>query len=202
MTRKGGEHRPAGREVYVGLVHHQNAVEAVGQRLKIVGVEGVACGIVGRAYPYQPGVGVGGRKERIGVEREIVGKHHFAILHVVDSCRHAIHSVARRNGYGVVYARAAEYAVGQVDGLVASGAPHEYARFVHALKPGYGLFEFLLMRIGIAVDAVGVGRFVGVEPHRYVASVEFVACGGIRFEGEYVGSYESERISHEQCVCR
>ena len=95
----------------------------------------------------------------------------------------------------VVDARPAEDAVGQIDRLVAAVADEDTVGG-DALACGEQFPQPLLARIGIAVDAVVVGTFVGVEPHVDALAAVLVACGGVGGERADVGADEFCERSH------
>ena len=118
-----------------------------------------------------------------------------AHLDVVDVGGDAVHAVGRGDRNGVVDARTAEDAVAEVDGLVAAVADEDLF-FAHAFQRGDLLFEKLLMRVGVAVDTVVVGVFVGVEPRRDLSAGKLVAGRGVGFQRPDVGAHQFFERSH------
>ena len=176
------ESRPGG-EVDVGFVEDDHAVEFAEQPFDAGRREGVARGVVRGAEPQQTGALVG------GAERDL------AHLDVVDVGGDAVHAVGRGDRNGVVDARTAEDAVAEVDGLVAAVADEDLL-FAHAFQRGDLLFEELLMRVGVAVDTVVVGVFVGVEPRRDLSAGKLVAGRGVGFQRPDVGAHQFFERSH------
>ena len=108
------------REVAIGLVNDYDAMEIADYLFYFVAVEVVARRIVRRANPDELGVAVGGSKKLVGMQLEFVVEEYWAIFHIINIRTHAIHAVCRLYSHHVVYSRLAEYAVRQVDSLVAA----------------------------------------------------------------------------------
>ena len=154
----------------------------------------------GKALPVglfgeQTGALVGGRQQGVGRKREVRAERDLAHLDVVDVGGDAVHAVGRGDRNGVVDARTAEDAVAEVDGLVAAVADEDLF-FAHAFQRGDLLFEKLLMRVGVAVDTVVVGVFVGVEPRRDLSAGKLVAGRGVGFQRPDVGAHQFFERSH------
>ena len=98
--------------------------------------------------------------ERIGFGLE----RHLAHGHIVDGSRHRIHAVSGGYGYHIVDTWLAKYAETEVDGLVAAVA-HEHLFGRDALELCYLALQRLLVWVGVAVDAIVVRAFVGIEPY-------------------------------------
>ena len=188
------ESRPGG-EVDVGFVEDDHAVEFAEQPFDAGRREGVARGVVRGAEPQQTGALVGGRQQGVGRKREVRAERDLAHLDVVDVGGDAVHAVGRGDRNGVVDARTAEDAVAEVDGLVAAVADEDLF-FAHAFQRGDLLFEELLMRVGVAVDTVVVGVFVGVEPRRDLSAGKLVAGRGVGFQRPDVGAHQFFERSH------
>ena len=188
------ESGPVG-EIDVGFVEDDHAVEAAQQPFDLRRRKGVARGVVGRAEPQQFAPFVRRREQPFDRQREVVAERHFAQFNVVDGRRDAVHAVGRCDRDRVVDARPAEDAVGQIDRLVAAAADEDTVGG-DALACGEHFPQPLLARIGIAVDAVVVGTFVGVEPHVDALAAVLVACGGVGGERADVGADEFCERSH------
>ena len=125
----------------------------------------------------------------------------YSSLDVVDVGGDAVHAVGRGDRDGVVDAGAAEDAVGEVDGLVAAVADEDLLP-AHSFQGGDALFQILLVRVGVAVDPVLVGVFVGVEPCRYLPAGIFVAGRGVGFQRPDVGAHQLFEGFHGRCFFR
>ena len=182
-------------EVDVGFVEHHHAVEAAQQLFNLPVGECVSRGVVGRAEPQQFGAPVGRRQQRLDRKREIGSQRHFAQFDAVGLRRHAVHAVGRRDRNGVVAARLAEDPEREVYGFVAAVA-EEYLSAPHALQRGQLRLQLPLVRVGVAVHAVVVGAFVGVEPDADPAARIFVAGRGVGLQRQNVGPHELRQRFH------
>ena len=182
-------------EVDIGFVEQDHAVEPAEKPLDFGLGEGVARRVVRGAEPQQFGALVGCGEQFVDREREVFAERDFAHLDIVDIGRDAVHAVGRGDRDGIVDTGAAEDAVGEVDGLVAAVTDEDLC-FAHAFQGGDFLFEDLLVRVGVAVDAIVVGVFVGVEPGRNFPAGIFVAGRGVGFQRPDVGANEFVERSH------
>ena len=137
-------------------------------------VDVVAGGVVGGTYPHHLRPLVAGLQHLTGCGLVVLVEIDCAVIDIVDVGTHLIHTVGGCNGHHVVHARVAEDAIDQVDGLIASVAKEDVLNR-NILDRRNDLLEFLLQRVGIAVDAVVERILVGIKVGRGSDALEFVA---------------------------
>ena len=122
------------------------------------------------------------KRIRIGCEGN------FSYIYIIDSSSHAIHTIGGSNGNHIIFAWFAKDAKAEVDGFIAAVA-YKYLFGLHAFQSGYGLFEFPLVRVGIAIYPIIIRTLVGIKPNGYVAPLVLITCSGIRKETFYIIAY-------------
>ena len=157
-------HRQLLSEVYVGLIHDDDALETLDDLDDFVAVERVARGVVGRTEPYYLRVLVAGCQQFLCMQLEVLVKQNLTALDVVDVGTHLVHAVGGCDAHYVVAPWLAENAEGQVDGLVAAVAEEDVLGR-HALDLLQHGFQFTLQGVGIAVVGCVVRILVGIEKH-------------------------------------
>ena len=150
------------REIAVGFVDDDNTLEFLQHLYDCLAVDVIARRIVRTADPDNLCLFIAGCQEFSGRNLIVFIEQHRAIFHIVDVCTNFIHSVSRRNRYYIILARAAEYTVNQVDGLVGTVAQEDFL-FSHTLNLADLLLQFNLQRIRIAIVRIIIWIFVGVE---------------------------------------
>ena len=150
------------REIGVGFVDNDNTLEFLQHLYDCLAVDVIARRIVRTADPDNLCLFIAGCQQFSGRNLIIFIEQHRAILHIVDVCTNFIHSVSRCNSYYIILARAAEYTVNQIDGLVGTVAQEDFL-FSHTLNLADLLLQFNLQRIRIAIVRVIIWIFVGVE---------------------------------------
>ena len=151
-------------EVAVGLVDDDDTLELVDDLQHLLAVDGVARGVVGRAYPDELRVVVGSSQQLLGRNLELFVEQHRTVLHVVDVGTDLVHTVGGLDGNDIVAAGLTEDAVGQVDGLVATVA-EEDVLLANALHLSQGCLQLELQGVGVAVVRLVVWVLVGIEEY-------------------------------------
>ena len=168
-----------GREIAVSLIYHHDAIEQTEHLYYRLAIDVIARRVVRAAEPYHLGILIAGINDLLGRNLIVLIEQHRAILHIVDISTHLIHTVGRSDGYHIILARATEYTVNQVDGLIRAIA-QEYLVFSYPLDLTYLFFQFHLQWVRVSIIRVVIGILVGIEEDAGISASEFRASATVR----------------------